>query len=98
MLVADHYAVQPGYLNTASIGIPPRGACAELSEQVSRWADGHAEARDYDAWVARARSAFARMVAVPAEQVAIGSAVSAFGGLVAASLPPRSQVVACRDD
>jgi selenocysteine lyase/cysteine desulfurase len=98
MQVADRFDVQPGYLNTASIGAPPRGACLELREQLSRWAEGRAEARDYDAWVARARSAFARMVSVPAEQVAIGSAVSVFGGVVAASLPPRSQVLACRDD
>jgi selenocysteine lyase/cysteine desulfurase len=98
MHLAAHFDVEPGYLNTASIGAPPRGACVELREELSRWAEGRAEPPDYDAWVARARSAFARMVAVPVEHVAIGSSVSVFAGLVVASLPPRSQVVACRDD
>jgi len=98
MQVGDHFEAEPGYLNTASIGLPPRGARAELRDELSRWAQGRAEPPDYDAWVARARSAFARMVGVPAEHVAIGGAVSLFGGLVAASIPPGSQVLTCRDD
>jgi selenocysteine lyase/cysteine desulfurase len=98
MQVDDHFEAGPGYLNTASIGLPPRSARAEVHEELARWAHGQAQPPDYDAWVARARSAFARMVGVPAEQVAIGAAVSLFAGLVAASLPRGSQVLACRDD
>src|SRR4051794_14792401 len=94
----DAFDAPPGYLNTASIGIPPRAAVAELSQAVATWAAGAAAPPDYDPWVQRARESFARLVGVPHEWVAIGSQVSYFAGLVAAALEPGAQVVAYRDD
>jgi selenocysteine lyase/cysteine desulfurase len=58
------------------------------------WARGEARAPDYDAWVERSRSAFARLVGVDATWVATGSQVSGFTGVIAAALPPGAEVVA----
>jgi selenocysteine lyase/cysteine desulfurase len=94
----DAFAAPPGYLNTASLGIPPRAALAELQDAVNTWAHGGAQPPDYDAWVDRARASFARLVGVPAGSVAIAANVSYFAGLVAAALEPGAEVVAYRED
>src|SRR5690349_14262298 len=41
---ADDFDLEPGYLNTASIGVPPRSALDKLREAIDRWGAGHAEA------------------------------------------------------
>jgi selenocysteine lyase/cysteine desulfurase len=87
-----------GYLNTASIGLPPALAVTALREAVDQWVAGDALAPSYDAYVARARTAFARLHSVAAEDVAIGPQVSYFVGIVAASLPRRAEVVAYEGD
>lgn len=46
----------------------------------------------------RSRAAFARLVGVDAERVAVGSAVSTHVGLVAASLPPGAEVLCPEGD
>jgi selenocysteine lyase/cysteine desulfurase len=95
---AHEFDAPDGYLNTASVGIPPRAAVRELSEGVASWAAGGADPRDYDSWVARARQSFARLVGVPAEWVATAAHVSYFVGLVAATLRPGAEVVGYRGD
>jgi len=92
------FAVRPGFLNTASLGVPPASAITAVREALDTWARGEAQPQDYDPDVLRARSAFARLHGVPAEQVAIGSQASYFVGLVAASLPAGAEVVAYSGD
>ncbi len=60
------------------------------------WRDGRADVPGYDAWVERGRAAFARLVGVDVGRVAAGSQVSAFAGVVAASLPDGAEVL-CAD-
>ena len=84
----------PGYLNTASMGLPPRGAAAAVKSAVDEWAAGRAQAPDYDEHVERSRSAWARLHRVDPATVAIGPQVSYFAGLVAAALPAGVEVVA----
>jgi selenocysteine lyase/cysteine desulfurase len=86
------------YVNTASIGLPPRRVVEALHEATELWRTGRAEAADYDALVDRARRRFASLVAVPPERVAVGNQVSTFTGLVAAALPAGARVLAAEED
>jgi selenocysteine lyase/cysteine desulfurase len=69
-----------------------------MLDAVDDWRSGRASAPGYDQYVARGRSAFARLVGVPDEDVATGSQTSAFAGLVAASLPDGAEVLCAQGD
>jgi selenocysteine lyase/cysteine desulfurase len=86
------------YVNTASIGLPPRRGVEALADAVDAWRTGRAEAADYDELVDRARRRFADLVKVAPERVAIGNQVSTFTALVAAALPAGARVVAAEED
>ncbi|MEU6427032.1 aminotransferase class V-fold PLP-dependent enzyme [Microbispora sp. NPDC046973] len=84
---------EPGWLNTASYGIPPAPAFEALQGALDEWRRG---ANGWDKWdrsTDRARAAFARLVGVAAEDVAVGASASQVLAPVAASLPPGSRVV-----
>lgn len=81
------------YLNTATLGLPPRRSLDALQDAVAQWRAGRAHAPDYDAPLTAARSSYAAMVGVAASEVAVGSQVSVFAGLVAAALPGGSEVL-----
>lgn len=87
------FDVPDGYLNTASIGIPPAAAGAAVAEAITAWRTGAGRAGEYDEPVARARQGFADLVGVDVARVAIGPAVSALVGLVATALPPGARVL-----
>ncbi len=53
---------------------------------------------DMFADVEASRSAFARLVGVPATRVAAGASVATFSGLVAASLPAGAEVLTAEGD
>jgi hypothetical protein len=78
------FDVPDGYLNTASIGVPPTCAADAVAAAVESWRRGTARAPDFDPAVTAGRAAFADLVGVPTERVAIGASVSALIGLVAA--------------
>ena len=82
------------YLNTASYGLPPRPAWHALQEALEDWRGGRTSWEHWGAPGEEARASFARMVGVPTETVAIGPNVSSMIGLVAASIPDGSRVVA----
>lgn len=84
---------EPGWLNTASYGLPPAPAWKELQEALQTWRHGRRSWEVWDPSIARARAAFARLVHVDTSTVAIGSTVSELVGLIAASLPDHSRVV-----
>jgi selenocysteine lyase/cysteine desulfurase len=86
------------YVNTASIGLPPRRVAKAVDEALEVWRTGRAEAADYDAIVDRARRQFAALVGVSSDRVAIGNQVSTFSGLVAAALPDGARVLAAEED
>ena len=92
------FDLQPGYLDTASIGVPPAGVAAAVADAVNRWARGRDAPADFDAPVAAARAGFAAAIGVPAERVAIGGGVSPLVGLIAAALPPGSRVLVGRGE
>jgi len=86
------------YVNTASIGLPPRRTVDALNEAIGTWRAGRAEAAGYDELVNRARQLFASLVGTTPERVAIGNQVSTFTALVATALPDGARVLAAEED
>lgn len=94
----QRFDVIDGYLNTASIGVPPVVAADAVAGAVDRWRTGAAQPVDFDEPVAAARAAFAELVGVGDERVAIGGSASALVGLVAASVPDGCQVLVAKNE
>jgi len=91
----EQFQAEGVYLNTASLGLPPRAVVRALHEVLADWQHGLASPPDYDAPLNASRSAYAHLVGLdPADvDVAVGSQVSVFAGLVAAGVPDRSEVL-----
>jgi selenocysteine lyase/cysteine desulfurase len=87
-----------GYLDTASVGMPPTSVAEALRAEVVRWERGEAAPPDYDADVEGARAAFGRLVGAPADAVAIAGQLSYFSGVLAASLPAGARVLAAQGE
>ena len=87
------FDVAPGYLNTASIGIPPLFVADAVAQAVGRWRTGSDRSNAFDADVTEARKAWASLIRVAPENVAIGASVSQLVGLVAASVPNGTRVL-----
>lgn len=86
------------YLNTASIGIPAAPVADAVMEAMQGWRSGAGHPTDFDRPVAEARTAYARLIGVSEDRVAIGATVSELLGLVAASVPDGSRVLVARGD
>jgi selenocysteine lyase/cysteine desulfurase len=97
-LASARFGVQAGYLDTASVGIPPVETVEAMRDALAAWAAGRARPQDYDSLVVDARAAFAGLVGVAPEHVCVGNQVSPLAGLVAASLPDGARVVAVEGD
>ncbi len=81
------------YLDTASMGLPPRSTWEALHAEIDRWRRGAVRPPDFDHHVGSARELYARFVGVDPSWVAAGPQVSVFTGVVAASLPRGSVVL-----
>ena len=90
---ADEFEPDGTYLNSATMGLPPRATLTALATAQDEWRRGTAHAPGYDADVAAAREAYARLVDVDPGTVAIGSQVSPLVALVAAAVPDGSTVL-----
>lgn len=95
---ATHFGAHETYLDTAAVGLPPRGVAQVLLDGVARWSQGQLGAFDCDRDVGRARALFARLVNVPVDRVAIDATVSSLVGLVASSVPRGAEVLCARED
>lgn len=82
-----------GYLDTASLGLPPRSTVEALTAAIAEWQAGTAKPQAYDGYVEDARSSYAAMVGVPASQVAVGAQVSALVAMAVTLLEPGSRVL-----
>lgn len=82
------------YLNTASYGLPPRPAWDALQAALEDWRGGRTSWEHWGIPGEEARASFARLVGAQVETVAIGSNVSSLIGLVAASVPDGTRVLA----
>lgn len=91
--VRAEFAHSTTYLNTATCGVLPRAAVAEVRRLAEAAGAGIPSGfGDFDR-VNRVRDAFARLVGVAPDRVAVGSAVSTHVGLVSAALPAGSEVL-----
>jgi selenocysteine lyase/cysteine desulfurase len=81
------------YCNTASYGLPPRPAWDALQAALADWHGGRTSWEHWGESTEAARAAFARLVAVDVERVAVGSTVSELVGSVVTALPAGARVV-----
>jgi selenocysteine lyase/cysteine desulfurase len=88
------FSAEGTYLNTASYGLPPRPAWDALQQALEEWRHGRTSWEDWNATTDPARAAFARLVGADPADVAVGASASSLVGLVAASLPAGTKVVA----
>jgi selenocysteine lyase/cysteine desulfurase len=94
----DEFDAEVTYLNTATLGLPPRRSWQALQAAQAQWREGSADPVGYDVPLRLARASYARLVGVEPSCVAVGSQVSVFAGLVAASLPDGSEVLTADGD
>ncbi|WP_460340165.1 hypothetical protein [Actinoallomurus acanthiterrae] len=83
----------PGYLNTASYGLPPRTTLEAVRRVLGEWQCGDEPWSSWDVSTGRAREEFTRLVGAQADDIAVGAAVSQQLAPVAASLPTGAHVV-----
>ena len=81
------------YLNTASYGLPPRDGFDAMQQALEDWRGGRTSWEPWGESSEGARAAWAAMMGVTPNQVSIGATVSAFVGLIAASLPAGAHVI-----
>ncbi|WP_432050781.1 aminotransferase class V-fold PLP-dependent enzyme [Verrucosispora sp. NA02020] len=84
---------QPGWLNTASYGLPPDPAWEALQDALAAWRAGRGSWEGWSETTDRSRAAFAQLVRVPVADVSVGAVVSQMLAPVAAALPAGARVV-----
>jgi selenocysteine lyase/cysteine desulfurase len=91
---AQHFwSARPGWLNTASYGLPPQPAWEALQEALADWRVGATSWEGWDEATTAARAGFAALVGVSGTDVTVGSQVSQLIAPVAASVPDGARVV-----
>ncbi|MEE4541798.1 aminotransferase class V-fold PLP-dependent enzyme [Streptomyces sp. V4-01] len=95
---AEYPGTAAGYLDTATLGLPPARTAAALRAAVDAWAAGRPDTAVYEEATAASRAAYARITGVPAARVALAGTVAGAVGLVAAALPPGAEVLVAEGD
>ncbi|MFE5212231.1 aminotransferase class V-fold PLP-dependent enzyme [Streptomyces sp. NPDC056600] len=95
-VVASEFAPTRVYLNTAAVGLIP----ARSARAVRAVLDGGAAGLppDFFGPVDEARAAYARIMGVSADRVAVGTSVVGYCALIAASLPAGAEVLTAEGD
>jgi len=81
------------YLNTASYGLPPRPAFEALSTALDDWRHGRTSWEIWGHSTESSRALFADLMGTNVDDIAIGTTVSEFTGMIANSLPAGAEVV-----
>jgi selenocysteine lyase/cysteine desulfurase len=84
---------RPGYLDTATYGLPPLATVERSHRVIEEWADGDVVWRTWNDAADEARRLFASLVGVAAGSVAVGTSTSGFVGVVAAGVTDGTEVV-----
>jgi selenocysteine lyase/cysteine desulfurase len=93
---STEFASLTTYLNTASYGLTPARSAAAMHRAIDEWRLGDISGQGPA--VVAARQSFARLVGVPDDRVAVGSAASVHAGLIATGLPSGAEVVLAEGD
>jgi selenocysteine lyase/cysteine desulfurase len=87
------------YLDSATYGLPPRPTLEVLRTALDAWQSGTADwVHDWDMRGEACRAAFASLIGVPSEGVALIPSASVGVGTIAASLTPHDEVVIPDDE
>jgi selenocysteine lyase/cysteine desulfurase len=97
-LRSEFDGVGAGYLAACTAGLPTARSVETTRLDLELWRSGGASPAYYDAFVTRARAAFARIAGVEPERVAIGSQSSVFAGMIAAAVPDGAEVLCVDGD
>ncbi|GAA4178748.1 aminotransferase class V-fold PLP-dependent enzyme [Gryllotalpicola koreensis] len=89
----DEFPTGTGHLAACTMGIAPMRARRALAADLDLWASGDTSTTRYEDAVARGRDAYARLVHVSPESVAIGSQVSVQASVIAAAAPDGAEVL-----
>lgn len=92
------FAPVPGYLNAATLGLPPAPVLEAVRGALDDWQHGRSDAAAFDADVRRSRAAYARIAGVPVADVAVGAQTSVLVGMVAQALPDGAEVLTVDGD
>jgi selenocysteine lyase/cysteine desulfurase len=95
---AARFAPEPGYLDTATVGVPCADAVAAMTADLDRWRRGVLRPFAYDEVVHAARRAFGRLVGVTADRVGIVAQLSVATAVATTALGPGDEVVVARED
>ncbi|MEU1970273.1 aminotransferase class V-fold PLP-dependent enzyme [Microbacterium sp. NPDC019599] len=94
----DQFPGGRGYLAACTVGLPSLASRAAIVADLDASLAGRPDPASYTAAVELSRRHFARLVGVDAERVAIGSQVSGFAALIAASVPTGGEVLVPQGD
>lgn len=94
----QEFARDTVWLNTATLGLPPRRVVHTVQQALVDWQAGRGDPDRFDTDVDRARAGYASLVGVGADAVAIGSQASVLVGMVASSLPAGAEVLTARGE
>jgi selenocysteine lyase/cysteine desulfurase len=83
----------PGWLNTASYGLPPEPAWNALQDALADWRVGATNSARWEETTGAARAAFARLIGAPSRDVAVGAQVSQLIAPVANAVRDGARVV-----
>ncbi|MBW4706034.1 MULTISPECIES: aminotransferase class V-fold PLP-dependent enzyme [unclassified Micromonospora] len=84
---------EPGWLNTASYGLPPEPVWTAVQGALADWRVGRTSWEGWGEATGRSREAFAGLIGVPVADVAVASTVSQLLAPIAAALPAGATVV-----
>ena len=93
---AERWEIIPGYLNTATLGLPTRTTLEAVRRNLDDWQAGLLHAPNFDHDVARSRNAYAQLAGTDPANVATVAQASVTASLVSANCGPGATVL-CAD-
>ena len=87
-----------GYLAACTMGLPAHASVEAMRDDLDTWQRVGASPARYDVAVGASRAAYARLVGVGVDRVAIGSQASVLAAVVAASAPDGAEVLCVDGD
>lgn len=95
---AEHFDIIPGYLNTATLGLPTRATIEVVRQNLIDWQSGDLHAPNFDREVERCRVAYARLADTTPSNVAAVAQASVTAELVASNCPDGTTVLCAEGD